>query len=455
MADYMPHTPEEIGEMLDFLGMSSIDELFHAIPQALQLSGGLNLPSGQTEPDVRVDFQSFAAKNSGAASRLVCFAGAGSYDHEIPPVVKALGGRSEFVTAYTPYQPEVAQGVLQAVFEFQTMVARLAGLPIANASLYDGAASLVEAVNLAAASAKNPVVWISSGVHPHWRQVLATFAEGTGHQVHEVPLVEGQANFEAMSGTPGVIVIANPTYLGTLDNVAGAKALAVSHGAKLVVAADPITASLLKSPGSEGADVVIGEGQALGTPLSFGGPYLGLFACSEAELRRLPGRLVGETLDVDGTRAYVTTLRAREQDIRREKATSNVCSNQTLMAVWAAIQLGWLGTQGIREVAIRSIQATRYLRDELIKIDGVSALTGDVHVTRDAGIVLPISSNVAIERLAEEGFLAGVSVAALTSGGDASIDSQVVDNTLLVAATEKRTRVEIDALVTAVGKVVR
>ena len=258
-----------------------------------------------------------------------------------------------------------------------------------------------------------------------------------------------------MAGTPGVVVIANPTYLGTLDNVAGAKALAVTHGAKLVVAADPITASLLKSPGSQGADVVIGEGQALGTPLSFGGPYLGLFACTDAELRRLPGRLVGETLDVDGTRAYVTTLRAREQDIRREKATSNVCSNQTLMAVWAAIQLGWLGTQGIREVAIRSIQATRYLRDELVKIDGVSALTGDTHVTRDAGIVLPIEASVAIERLADEGFLAGVSVAALTAGGDSSIDAGLVDNTLLVAATEKRTRVEIDALVAAVGKVVR
>jgi glycine dehydrogenase subunit 1 len=455
VADYMPHTPEEIAEMLEFLGMASIDELFEAIPQALQLAGGLNLPRGKTEPDVRADFLDFAAKNAGAASRLVCFAGAGSYDHEIPPVVKALGSRSEFVTAYTPYQPEVAQGVLQAVFEFQTMVARLAGLPIANASLYDGAASLVEAVNLSAASANNPVVWISSGVHPHWRQVLAAFAEGTGHQVQEVPLVNGQANFEFMTGTPGVIVIANPTYLGTLDNVAGAKALAVTHGARLVVAADPITASLLKSPGSQGADVVIGEGQALGTPLSFGGPYLGLFACTDAELRRLPGRLVGETLDVDGTRAYVTTLRAREQDIRREKATSNVCSNQTLMAVWAAIQLGWLGTQGIREVAIRSIQATRYLRDELVKIDGVSALTGQSSVTRDAGIVLPIEANVAIERLAGDGFLAGVSVAALTGGGDRSIDAELVDNALLVAATEKRTRVEIDALVAAVGKVVR
>ena len=455
MADYMPHTPDEISEMLGFLGMTSVDELFVAIPAALQLGRALNLPDGHSEPDVRADFQAYARRNSGASSTLLCFAGAGSYDHEIPPVVKALGSRSEFVTAYTPYQPEVAQGVLQAVFEFQTMVARLAGLPISNASLYDGAASLVEAVNLTAASSGNPVGWISSGVQPHWRQVLATFAEGTGHDIRDVPLRNGQADFSSMTGTPGVIVVANPTYLGTLDDVEGAKALALQHGAKLVVAADPITASLLKSPGSQGADVVIGEGQALGTPLSFGGPYLGLFACADAELRRLPGRLVGETLDVDGTRAYVTTLRAREQDIRREKATSNVCSNQTLMAVWAAIQLGWLGTKGIREVALRSIQGTRYLRDELSKIDGVEALTGDAPVTRDAAVVLPISASLAIERLAEEGFLAGISVSALTGGGDRSIDASVVENTLLVAATEKRTRVEIDALVAATEKIVR
>lgn len=455
MADYMPHTPEEISEMLSFLGMTSMEDLFVAIPAALQLGRSLELPDGQNEPDVRIDFQGFANRNRGAASKLVCFAGGGSYDHEIPPVVKALGSRSEFVTAYTPYQPEVAQGILQAVFEFQTMVARLAGLPISNASLYDGAASLVEAVNLAAASAGNARVWISSGVQPHWRAVLATFAEGTGHEICEVPLINGRADFSSMTGSPGVIVVANPTYLGTLDDVEGAKALALRHDAKLVVAADPISASLLKSPGSQGADVVIGEGQALGTPLSFGGPYLGLFTCTAAELRRLPGRLVGETVDVDGTRAYVTTLRAREQDIRREKATSNVCSNQTLMAVWAAIQLGWLGTKGMREVAIRSIQATRYLRDALLKIPGVESLTGDVPVTRDAGVVLPIEASQAIERLADDGFLAGISVAVLTGGSDGSVSDSLIDKALLVAATEKRTRVEIDGFVAALGKVVR
>lgn len=455
MANYTPHTQEEIADMLSFLGMTSMSELFVAIPQALQLSRGLELPDGRSEPDVRADLMAYAGMNAGATSRLVCFAGAGSYDHEIPPVVKALGSRSEFVTAYTPYQPEVAQGILQAVFEFQTMVARLAGLPIANASLYDGAASLVESVNLAAASAGNSVVWISSGVHPHWRAVLRTFAEGTGHEVHEVPLRAGQADFGVMDGKPGVVVVANPTYLGTLDDVSSAKKLCLLHGAKLVVATDPIAASLLKSPGSQGADVVIGEGQALGTPLSYGGPYLGLFACADSELRRLPGRLVGETVDVDGTRAYVTTLRAREQDIRREKATSNVCSNQTLMAVWAAIQLGWLGTKGIREVAVKSIQATRYLRDQLLTVDGVTPLTGDVAVTRDAAVVLPISASVAIERMAEEGFLAGVSVDALTHGGDSSLEAASLENTLLVAATEKRTRVEVDAYVAATRKVAR
>jgi glycine dehydrogenase subunit 1 len=453
--DYTPHTPEELEAMCSFLGIGSEAELFAAIPAALQVVGGLDLPDGAPEPDVLAHFSSLAARNAGA-SRYVCFAGAGAYDHEIPPVVRALGSRSEFVTAYTPYQPEVAQGVLQAIFEYQTLVARLAGLPIANASLYDGATALVEALNLGCASAKNEHVWLSSGVHPHWRATAATFARGTGHQLHVAPLVEGRTDFGALADAPapGVIVVASPNYLGALEDIAAARRLADQHGAVLVACADPIMASVLKTPGSQGADVVVGEGQPLGTALSFGGPYLGLFACTEAQLRRLPGRLVGETVDVEGRRAFVTTLRAREQDIRREKATSNVCSNQTLMAVTAAIQLGWLGTQGLAEVAGRSVNATRTLRDLLGRIDGVEPLLGEVPTARDVPMVTPISAEVVLERLADEGFVGGLALSSLLDPGDPSVPGELAERTVLMAATEKRTLGEIEAFASAFTKAV-
>ena len=455
MPDYTPHTPDEISSMLEFLGISSEAELFAAIPEALQVAGGLALADGSPEPDVLARFQGFGQRNGGASS-LVCFAGAGAYDHEIPPVVRALGSRSEFVTAYTPYQPEVAQGVLQAIFEYQTLVSRLAGLPIANASLYDGATALVEALNLGCASSKNENVWMSSGVHPNWRATAATFAKGTGHQIHLAPLVEGRTDFSALADAPapGVIVVASPNFLGALEDLAAARSLADTHGALLVVCADPIMSSVLKTPGSLGADVVVGEGQPLGTPLSFGGPYLGLFACTEAQLRRLPGRLVGETVDLEGRRAFVTTLRAREQDIRREKATSNVCSNQTLMAVVAAIQLGWLGTEGLAEVASRSVNATRHLRDALCGIEGVSALLGDTPTARDVGIVMPLNAEIVLERLAAEGILGGLALSSLIDEGDPSVPGDLRERTILMAATEKRTANEIDALVAAMTKAV-
>ncbi len=364
MPDYLPHTEDELVQMLAFLGLSSLDELFAAVPEALRLGRGLALADGSPEPDVLARMESLGEANRARSDRLVCFAGGGAYDHEVPPVVRALAGRSEFVTSYTPYQPEVAQGCLQAVFEFQTMVARLAGLPVANASLYDGANALVEAVNLGVAASGRQTVWVSAGIQPHWRAVLRTFAAGTGHVVIDVPLENGVTRWpaEVAAGAggaggaggaagagdemPGVLVIGYPNYLGCLEDIGEARRICDATGALLVVAADPVAAGLLRSPGECGADVVVGEGQPLGTALSFGGPYLGLFAVAQQHVRRLPGRLVGETVDIEGTRAYVTTLRAREQDIRREKATSNVCTNQTLMAVYAAVQLRMAGDLG-------------------------------------------------------------------------------------------------------------
>jgi glycine dehydrogenase subunit 1 len=457
VADYLPHTDAEVAEMLGFLGLSSLDELFSAVPQALRITGGLGLADGVPEPDVMAHMEDLANANVARSDRLVCFAGGGSYDHEVPPVVKALAGRSEFVTSYTPYQPEVAQGVLQAVFEFQTMAARLAGLPIANASLYDGASALVEAVNLGVAASKRSTVWLSSGVHPHWRSVLATFAEGTGHQLVDVPLNQGrtvwpeQTNGEA----PGVLVVGYPNYLGCLEDLAEVRALADAHGAIMVVAADPVSSGLLRSPGDWGADVVVGEGQAFGTAMGFGGPYLGLFACTLDQVRRLPGRLVGETVDVEGTRAYVTTLRAREQDIRREKATSNVCTNQTLMAVTAAVQLGWLGTAGLAEVARRCASATHYARRAVLEVDGVMSLTGTTPTVREFALRTPVASAIVIERMAEEGYLAGLDLAALTGGGDLSLTADEAEHGLLVAVTERRTKQEIDGYVAALDKAVR
>ena len=445
----MAHTDAEIAAMLAFLGLEDLDELFAEIPAALRLQGGLDLPPAMSEPDVAWRLDDLARRNRPCGRDLVCFAGAGSYDHEIPAVVKALAARSEFVTAYTPYQPEVSQGVLQAVFEYQTMIARLSGLEVANASLYDGAAALVEAVNLAVVATGHHRVLCSQGVHPHWRQQLGTFARGSGNEIEIVPLAGGLTAWEASldKAPAGAVVVAAPNFLGCLEDIASARALADGLGARLVVCFDPVAAGLLATPGSLGADVVVGEGQPFGTAMGFGGPYLGLFACRLADVRRIPGRIVGETVDNLGRHAYVMTLRAREQDIRRERASSNVCTNQTLMAVTAAVHLSWLGPQGLRELALRCARATRYTREALCSIEGVEPMTTAPGL-REFALRLPLEPETLIERLVEEGFLAGVAVRA-------GFEASEYDGGLLVAATERRTRAEIDAFAAAFAKAVR
>jgi len=437
---FVPHTDAEIAGMLAFLGLASADELFAAVPAALRLAGGLDMAPGLSEPDVAAEMGRLAAANS-VFPQLVCFAGGGVYDHEVPAATRSLTNRSEFVTAYTPYQPEVAQGVLQMLFEYQTMVARLAGLEVANASLYDGASALVEGVNLAVAASGRSTVLASRGVNPSWRAVLRTFAAGTGHDVIDVDLVDGVTAWPA-EGQAGAVVVQHPNYLGCLEDLAEARRAADRAGALLVVASDPVAAGLVRSPGSYGADVVVGEGQPFGTPMSFGGPLLGLFACRLSHVRRLPGRLVGETVDVEGRRAYVTTLRTREQDIRREKASSNVCTNQTLIAVACAIQLSWLGTGGLRELALRCARGARYAREALLAIDGVVAMA-PAPVLREFAVRTPVPAATVVERMADEGFLAGIALPEEYGDG------------LLVAVTERRTRDEIDRYVEAVEKVVR
>ena len=445
MGHYVPHTDDEIASMLEFVGVSSMDELFASIPEALRLAAGddgrhLDLPDGLSEFDTLAEMERLGDRNS----MLTCFAGAGAYDHDIASATKRLAFRTEFVTAYTPYQPEVSQGVLQALFEYQTLLTRLTGVEIANASLYDGATACVEAANLAVAATGRSTVWVSRGVHPNWRETLTTFAAGTGHDLVDVPLVDGVTQWPTDGPEPGALLLQYPNFLGCLDDIAGAAAVAKAKGALLLVAFDPVAAGILKTPGSYGADVVVGEGQPFGTPLSFGGPYLGLFACRTEHVRRLPGRLVGETVDVEGRRAYVTTLRTREQDIRREKASSNVCTNQTLIAVVCAIQLSWLGTTGLRELALRCARGTRYARESLLAIDGVEPLTGATPTLREFAVTTPADPSVIVERMAEEGFLAGV-----------PLGEEYGTNGLLVAVTEKRTRDEIDRYVQTMEKVVR
>ncbi|HUV57455.1 MAG TPA: aminomethyl-transferring glycine dehydrogenase subunit GcvPA [Acidimicrobiales bacterium] len=453
MADYMPHTPEEIAEMLAFLGMDSIEQLFAHIPAAVRLSNGLDLPEGMSEPDVAAVFARYTGSNRAKASAMTCFAGGGAYDHEVPAVVKMLGGRSEFVTAYTPYQPEVAQGVLQAIFEYQTMVSRLSGLPIPNASLYDAATGLVEGLNMAHGATGRSKMIISAGVHPHWRATVKTFARGTGHEIIEVPLRDGVTDWGSVDASgAAAIVAAYPNYLGVLEDMAVAKELAVANEALFVIGADPVAAGVLKTAGDWGADIFVGEGQPFGTPLAFGGPYLGLFACTTEQIRRLPGRIVGETVDSNDRRSFVTTLRAREQDIRREKATSNICSNQTLMAVTAAIQLGWLGTHGLREVATRCAQGAHYLYDELMKIDGVSAVSSHPFF-REFAVRLNVDAASALSSMANDGVLGGLAVAALSDGPDPSIDNNI-EQVMIVTVTERRTREEIDHYVDALRKAV-
>jgi glycine dehydrogenase subunit 1 len=453
MADYLPHTPEEIDEMLGFLGMDSLDQLFAHIPAAVRLSQGLDLPGGQSEPDVAEIFARFTNANRAQASKLLCFAGAGSYDHEVPAVVKMLSGRSEFVTAYTPYQPEVAQGVLQAIFEYQTLVSRLSGLPVANASLYDGATAMVEALNMASGATGRQKMVISAGVHPHWRAVVRTFAQGTRHVIVEVPLRDGLTDWGSVDCSGAAAIVASyPNYLGVMEAMTEAKKLALANDALLVLGADPVAAGVLRTAGQWGADVFVGEGQPFGTPLAYGGPYLGLFACTNELVRRLPGRIVGQTLDSNDRRAFVTTLRAREQDIRREKATSNVCTNQTLMAITAAIQLGWLGTYGLREVATRCSQGAHFLFDEITKIKGVDPICTQPFF-REFAYRVPKRATKVLSRMAEQGILGGLSTEALNSGGlvDAKCET---DHVILVTTTERRTRSDIELYVKSLAKAI-
>jgi glycine dehydrogenase subunit 1 len=446
MGHYVPHTEAELAAMLGFLGLESLDDLYAHIPDAVRLAGGLDVAPGASESDVLARMDALGAANQPAAGGFVSFAGFGAYEHELPAAVRALTFRSEFVTSYTPYQAELSQGVLQALFEYQTMISSLFGLDVANASLYDGASAAVEGLNLAAAATRRKVAWVSAAVHPNVREVIRTLT-APRLELREAPIVDGVTRWPDDLGDAAAVLVAYPNVLGCLEDVADAARRAHDAGALLVAYADPVAAGLLRSVGSLGADVAVGEGQPFGTPLGFGGPYVGLFATRQAPYVRrwLPGRLVGETLDADERRAYVLTLSTREQHIRRADASSNVCTNQTLIAIAAAIHLAWLGSSGLRELAVRCARGARYACEQLVRIPGVEPLA-DTPTLYEFGLRTPVPAATVLERLAEEGYLGGV---------DLAPHYPELGNALLLAVTETRTKAEVDGFAAAFEKAVR
>src|SRR6266446_4597202 len=370
---YISNTPAQQKEMLALIGASSIEDLLVRIPAKARLSRPLNLPGAMAETDLVRHLQRLAALNAGADD-YACFLGAGSYDLAIPSPINHLFSRGDFFTAYTPYQPEASQGTLRSIFEYQTMMAELTGMDVANASIYDGASSLAEAALMAHSVTERREIVLSRAVHPLYKRVTATYCEGPGLRLRDVPAPEGVTDLAAVRQLVGpktaALVVQTPNFYGCLEDVAAAAEIAHAAGALLVVVADPVNLGVLEGPGKLGADIVVGEGQGLGVPVGFGGPYLGVFAAKNELVRRMPGRLVGATVDRDGKRGFVLTLRTREQHIRRAKATSNICTNVALCALVATIYLAMLGRRGLVRVGELSTAKAHYAAERLARVPG-------------------------------------------------------------------------------------
>jgi len=438
---YRVHTDQQRAAMLTAIGSASLDELFAAVPAELRCHEPLQLPPAMSELELQTELGRLGAANVPAAQS-PCFLGAGSYDHFIPAVVDFVASRSEFYTAYTPYQPEASQGTLQAVFEYQTLITQLTGMAVANASLYDGASALAEAVLMArAAAGKRRRVVVAESVHPEYRAVLATYlanleTEIVGLSAAQGAVIPDEAS-AALDDQTICLVVQHPNFFGSLEEMDALAEAAHRAGAQLIVVFDPISLGLLRRPGDYGADIAVAEGQPLGIPMSFGGPGLGILACSERFMRRLPGRVAGQTVDRQGNRCWVLTLQTREQHIRREKATSNICTNQGLMALRAAVYLAAMGPQGLRETAALCLQKTRYAAQRLTAANGLSAAF-DRPVFKEF-VVCCADGRTAerIEAARRMGLLAGVALGRWYAS---------LADCLLVAVTEKRTRAEIDQL---------
>ena len=441
MFPYIPNTPTEEKQMLQSIGIDNTDALFADIPAEVRLSRKLNLGDAMSELDLARFVKSIADKNM-STDDMVCFLGAGAYDHYIPSIIKHITSRSEFYTAYTPYQPEISQGTLQVIFEYQTMIANVTGMDVANASMYDGATACAEAGMMAVESTKRKSLVVSKSVHPEVRKVLATYMRFVGIEVVELDCKDGVTDIEALkaavSNTTAGVIVQSPNFFGVVEDLIEIESITHSSKAMLIVnVIDPISLGILKTPGELGADIVVGEGQAFGNSMSFGGPYLGFMATTNKLMRKLPGRIVGETTDVDGKRAFVLTLQAREQHIRREKATSNICSNQALNALIAAIYLTTMGKNGLKEVAHQCASKAQYAYNQIIETGKFKPAFNKPFFKEFVVLGNRKASEVNAELLKHN----------ILGGYDLVKDYPGMDNALLFCVTEKRTKQEIDQLV--------
>lgn len=448
---FIPHTEDDVREMLAAIGVPDVDSLFDEIPPELLIEGLDGVPDAMTEMEISRLMRARAATDGSP----LCFIGAGAYEHHIPTVVWDIATRGEYYSAYTPYQAEASQGTLQTIYEYQSMIASLTGLDVSNASLYDGASALAEAALMAVRShrkATSKRVLLSSGVNPVYRKVATTIAGSQGLTFDRLPLeratgttdLDGLADLEA----PVAVVVQQPSFFGTLERADELTDWAHSQGALLIAIVNPMSLALLKAPGNwgaAGADIACGEGQPLGVPLSSGGPYFGIMACKEALVRQMPGRIVGRTTDLDGNPGFTLTLQAREQHIRRSKATSNICTNQGLMVTAATIYLSLLGSEGLRRVALRCHRQTAELVRLLTAIDGVESLFNRPHF-HEAGLRLDRPVGPLLEALAARNILGGF---------DLSREFPDLGNALLISATETKTQADLEAYAGALAEIMR
>jgi glycine dehydrogenase subunit 1 len=440
---YTSVTDADRDEMLATIGAGSIEELFADIPEQLRLGRPLALDDGLSEQEVYTELRALAARNVSTEDEL-SFLGAGMYDHYIPALIDSIIMRSEFLTPYTPYQPEISQGGLQAMFEYQTAISELTGLPISNASVYEGPSAVAAAGYVAKLTNSRRRFVVSKGVHPHAIETLRTLAHGWGMEVELAELADGRTELPALDAGVSAVIVAQPNFLGAIEPLQELAARAHEHGALAICSCDPIPLALLRSPGEQGIDIAVGEGQTLGNRLDFGGPSFGFFAVTEALMRRLPGRIAGETRDLDGRRGFVLTLQTREQHIRRERATSNICTSQALNALAGVIYLSWLGRRGIVELAELLAQRTAYARERLGSLAGVELLHHQPVVREFA-----LSLDADVERV-----LARCRAQGINPGYWLGRDDPALASGLLVAITEQRTRSEIDGLAEVLGAAV-
>lgn len=438
---FIPTTDKNRREMLEVIGVADIDELLTAIPDAARFKGEMDLPEALSEYEISRVMEELASQNE-HAGEFACFLGGGAYDHFIPAAVDHIVSRPEFYTAYTPYQPEVSQGNLQAIYEYQTMICELTGMDAANASMYDGATALAEAALLFHGQTRRPDILVSKSVHPFYRQVVHTYCNRAGIAVRELDIVDGITDLNhlssALSDQTAGLLVQNPNFFGQIEAVDQMADPVHEIGGLFGVSADPISLALLKPPSEYGADLVTGEGQVLGNPLNFGGPYVGIFAVKKPLMRRMPGRLAGVTQDRQGRRGFVLTLQTREQHIRREKATSAICTNQQLCALASTVYLSLMGKKGLPLVADLCLQKAHYLADELYKIPGVEPLYSGPFF-KEFAIRTPVPPQDLIDKMRAGKIFAGIDLS--------RFDEYGINSGLLIAVTEKRSREELDRYV--------